>query len=196
MRRVMTLVAVISSAVVGQNAEIGHMWIDSVRRGPMMREVRGLGTIMKPTLVELSIPETQLAEVRLGQAVEIDSRSEGFLMGRVMRVQEGAPGTTGKVIVHLHQSTSVAPGTAIDATIALERLEDVVHVGRPVFANPNTEGVVFRLDTDGLHATRVRVIFGRASVNTIQILKGLQIGDRVIVSDMRSYEGYQRIALK
>jgi HlyD family secretion protein len=75
-------------------------------------------------------------------------------------------------------------------------LRDVVYVGRPVFADPNSEVMVFKIDSERAYATRVRVRFGRSSVSTIEVLGGLQVGDVIILSDKSSYEQYDRVSLK
>lgn len=84
------------------------------------------------------------------------------------------------VVVRLDQAMSVPSGSGVDGTIELERLPEVVYVGRPVFGSPNSEAVLFRIDPDNTHATKVRVRFGRSSLNTIEVLKGLKVEDRVL----------------
>jgi HlyD family secretion protein len=196
MKTITMLIALATGALFSQNAEFGHVWSDEVRRGPMIREVRGQGIIASRTTVELTIPESHIAEVRRGQMVDVDSRTEGIRKGRVMRVDAGAVNGASRVFVRLTRATSLVPGTSTDCTIRLERLNDVIYVGRPVSGNPNSIGMLFKIDADGAHATKVRVQFGRSSVNTIQVLAGLQVGDHVILSDMTPYEQHDRIALK
>lgn len=88
------------------------------------------------------------------------------------------------------------PGLPVDGTIRIRSLKNVVYVGRPVFGQPDGSGALFKFEPDGAHATRVTVRFGAASVNSIQILDGLRPGDCVILSDMRAYEGNDRIRVK
>jgi HlyD family secretion protein len=84
---------------------------------------------------------------------------------------------------------------SVEGTIEIERLADVLYVGRPVFAQPNSPGTLFRIDPDGKSAERVAVRFGRASVNAIEIADGLKAGDRVILSDMAGQEQASRVRL-
>jgi HlyD family secretion protein len=92
--------------------------------------------------------------------------------------------------------SGVQLGIQVDGIIELGHLSDVVKVGRPVEGQTNSEGVLFKLEPNGDHAVRVKVKFGRASVNTIQILSGVEPGDKVILSDTSAFKGYDRITLK
>ena len=83
----------------------------------------------------------------------------------------------------------------MDGTIQLEKLDDVVYVGRPVFGQENSTVQLFKLEPDGKYANKVKVTFGRSSVNTIEVKNGLKVGDRVILSDMSPYDSYDRIKL-
>ena len=87
------------------------------------------------------------------------------------------------------------PDLSVDGTIELERLADVLNVGRPVFAQPNRSAGLFRIDADGKGATRITVKFGRASVSSIEVLEGLRAGDRVILSETSAQDQYSRIRL-
>ena len=171
------------------------IWLGTVKRGPMERQLRARGTIASRTTVELKIAERDVAQIRRGQPVEIDAPGLGWLSGRVIGRDLAILRGFATVAVELRHFTTVAPGTSVEATIELERLPDVVWVDRPVFAYPNSEVMVFKLDSDRRHATRVRVRFGRASVSTIEVLEGLQVGDVILLSDMTSYEQYERIPL-
>jgi HlyD family secretion protein len=84
---------------------------------------------------------------------------------------------------------------SVDGVIELERLADVVYMDRPVSGEPGSTIGIFKIDPDGKGATRVNVKLGRASVNTIEVLDGLKVGDRVILSDMSQYDAYSRIRL-
>jgi HlyD family secretion protein len=171
------------------------IWLETVKRGPMVRAVRGAGTVTSATSVTLNIPESQMEEVRSGQVVDIDPKVSPVLKGRIARLDSVVNGMAG-VVVSLPQRTNLAPGTAVDGTIEVERLDDAVYVGRPVSVRPNSEHELFRIEADGVHATKVRVRFGPPSVKAIQILGGLQAGDKVILSDTTAYAQYDRIALK
>jgi len=87
------------------------------------------------------------------------------------------------------------PDLSVDGVIELERLDDVVFVGRPVFGQPDATVQLFKMEADGKHASRVKVQLGRASVNTIEVRDGLRVGDQVILSDMSAYDNYDRIRL-
>ena len=83
----------------------------------------------------------------------------------------------------------------MDGTIQLEKLDDVVYVGRPVFGQQDSTVQLFKVDPDGKYASKVKVTFGRSSVNTIEVKDGLKVGDKVILSDMSAYDNYDRIKL-
>jgi HlyD family secretion protein len=87
------------------------------------------------------------------------------------------------------------PDLSVDGTIQLEKLDDVVFVGRPVFGQENSSVQLFKIEPDGKYANKVKVAFGRSSVNTIEIKSGLSVGDRVILSDMSNFDQYDRIKL-
>ena len=83
----------------------------------------------------------------------------------------------------------------MDGTIQLEKLDDVVFVGRPVFGQENSTVTLFKLEPDGKYANKVKVVLGKSAVNTIEIKDGLKVGDQVILSDMSAYDSYDRIKL-
>jgi HlyD family secretion protein len=87
------------------------------------------------------------------------------------------------------------PDLSVDGTVLIERLNDVVYCGRPVFGQPNSTVQLFKIDPDGKGATKIKVKFGRTSVNTIEVVDGLRVGDRVILSDMSQWDSQDRIRL-
>ena len=87
------------------------------------------------------------------------------------------------------------PDLSVDGTIEIERLADVMYVGRPVFGQPNSTVTLFRVVPEGKEALRVQVKFGRASVNTIEVVEGLRVGDTVLLSDMSAWDAYNRIRI-
>ncbi len=87
------------------------------------------------------------------------------------------------------------PDLSVDGMIELERLADVVYVGRPVFGQPNSQITLFKLEEDGKGANRIPVKLGRTSVNTIEIVEGLKVGDQVVLSDMSAWDAQNRIRL-
>ncbi|HTU44595.1 MAG TPA: HlyD family efflux transporter periplasmic adaptor subunit [Bryobacteraceae bacterium] len=144
----------------------------------------------------LQIAETQMKDVRIGLDATIDTRN-GLVPGRVIRIDPQAQnGTVGVDVALLGPLPQGArPELSVDGTIEIERLPDVIYVDRPVSGEPDTTIGLFKIDPDGKGATRVNVKLGRASVNTIEVLDGLKVGDRVILSDMSQYDSYQRIRL-
>jgi hypothetical protein len=121
-----------------------------------------------------------------------------MLAGKVTRV--GSSGLNGVVTVDVRLTAplqqGLEPGLNVDGAILIDRLPNVTYVGRPVLGTANSEASLFKIDSDGRHATRVKVRFGRSSVNTIEVVEGLQAGDRVILSDMSAYAGQSRIHLQ
>lgn len=175
------------------------IWPDTVKQGDMKIAVRGLGTLTSATAAEVKLAQSQSPQVTAGQSVEIGFRDrEDSIAGRVQGVRPGVANglVTADVAVLAPLPPQINIGDAVDVTIAITEISNVVYVGRPVFGKANTEATLFKLDPDGRHATRVKVQFGRTSVNQIEIKSGLQPGDRVILSDMAAWSNYDRIALK
>ncbi|HLU24739.1 MAG TPA: HlyD family efflux transporter periplasmic adaptor subunit [Longimicrobiales bacterium] len=145
----------------------------------------------------LRIPETQAKDVVLGQKAYIDTRN-GIIPGRVIRIDPAVQ--TGTVGVDVALEGELPPGArpdlSVDGTIEIERLDNVLHVGRPAYGQPNSRIGLFRLVDGGRAAERVYVTLGRASVNTIEIVDGLQPGDVVILSDMSQWDAFDRVRLR
>lgn len=146
---------------------------------------------------ELRIAETQINDVRLGQLVEVDTRN-GIIKGRISRIDPAAREGTITVDAALEGPLppSARPDLSVDGTIELERLDNVLYVGRPAFGQGQSTVKMFRVSADGREATRVPVSLGRASVNTIEILDGLKEGDKVILSDTSAWDNYDTISLR
>jgi multidrug resistance efflux pump len=144
----------------------------------------------------LNIPETQAKDVAIGQRASIDTRN-GIIQGRVTRIDPAARNGTVSVDIALDGTlpAGARPDLTVDGTVEIERLPNALYVGRPAYAQANTALEVFRIEPDGRSATRVRVQFGRGSVNAIEIVDGLREGDRVILSDLSQYNEHQRIKL-
>src|SRR4029077_9942258 len=119
------------------------------------------------------------------QKAEIDTRN-GIISGHVSRIDASIVNGTRTVDVKLDGALppGAVPDLSVDGTIEIERLADVVYVGRAGFGKPNSQVSLFKIDDDGKGASRVVVKFGRSSVNTIEVLDGLKVGDKVILSDM------------
>jgi HlyD family secretion protein len=145
---------------------------------------------------ELKIAETQAKDIILGQKAEIDTRN-GIIPGHVSRIDASIVNGTRTVDVRLDGPlpAGAVPDLSVDGTVEIERLADVVFVGRPVFGQPNSQVSLFKLDEDGKGATRVVVKLGRSSVNTIEVVEGLKVGDQVILSDMSAEDQNPRIRL-
>jgi HlyD family secretion protein len=145
---------------------------------------------------ELKIAETQVKDVQIGQKTSIDTRN-GIVPGRVVRIDPAVLNGTVTVDCKLEGALpqGARPDLSVDGTIELERLDDVVYVGRPVFGQAESTITLFKLEADGKHSSRVQVKLGRSSVNTIEIREGLRVGDQVILSDMSAWDQYDRIRL-
>jgi len=145
---------------------------------------------------ELKIAETQAKDIQIGQKAEVDTRN-GIIMGKVARIDPAVQQGTVTVDVKLEGQlpAGARPDLSVDGTIEIETLVDVLYVGRPTFGQPNSTVGLFKLERDGRHASRVQVKLGRSSVNTIEILEGLRLGDQVVLSDMSAWDAYDRIRL-
>ncbi len=168
---------------VGQHVTIGTM----------------LAQVVQPNQLkaQLKIAETQARDIQIGQAASIDTHN-GLADGKVSRIDPAVVNGTVTVDVELIGPIpeGVRTDLSVDGTIDLERLHDVLYVGRPAFGNENSTISLFRLDPDGKGAVRVPVKVGRNSVNAIQVLEGLRQGDTVILSDMSRWDTTDRIRLE
>ena len=157
-----------------------------------------LAQIIQPNQLkaQLQIPETQAHDVLNGLPAEIDTHN-GVVAGTVTRINPAVVNGTVTVDVQIDGSLpqGARPDLSVDGTIDLQRLHDVLHVGRPAFGNENSTISLFKLDPSGNYADRVAVKVGRESVNEIQILSGLKAGDTVILSDMSREDNVDRIRL-
>ncbi len=145
----------------------------------------------------LQIAETQARDIQIGQPATIDTHN-GTIPGHVTRIDPAVVNGTRTVDVTLDGPLppGAVPQLSVDGTIDLERMTNVLYVGRPALGNENSTLSLFKLDPDGKGATRVPVKVGRASVNNIQVLEGLKEGDTVILSDMSRYDNVDRIRLE
>ena len=158
-----------------------------------------LATVAQPGRLKavLRVPETQARDVVVGQTVEIDTRN-GLAKGQVLRVDPSVQNGTVTVEVALDGALprGARPDLSVDGTIEVERLPNVLHMGRPAYGQGESTVGLFKLEHDGRHATRVPVKLGRTSVNTIQIVQGLDVGDKVIISDMSRFDDVERVKLE
>ena len=157
-----------------------------------------LAKVVQPEhlMASLKIPETQARDVQINEPATIDTHN-GVVSGTVMRVDPAVQNGTVTVDVRItgELPKGARPDLSVDGTIDLEKLDNVLYVGRPAFGQENSTISLFRLDSQGQDAMRVPVKVGRASVNAIQILEGLREGDTVILSDMSRWDNAERIRL-
>jgi multidrug resistance efflux pump len=144
----------------------------------------------------LQIPETQAKDVAIGQKTAIDTRN-GIIPGRVVRIDPNA--INGAVVVDVALDGALPAGArpdlSVDGTIEIERLRDVLYTGRPTNSRSNSTIAMFKLAEDGHYADRVRVQVGRSSVSTIEIRRGLKVGDSVVLSDMSQWDNADRVKI-
>jgi len=145
----------------------------------------------------LQIPETQAKDVAIGQKATIDTRN-GITRGRVVRMDPNA--INGTVVVDVALEGPLPPGArpelSVDGTIEIDRLRNVLYTGRPASSQPNSTIAMFKLTTDGDHADRVQVQLGRTSASTIEIKRGLSVGDSVVLSDVSQWDNVDRVTIK
>jgi HlyD family secretion protein len=157
-----------------------------------------LARVANPTTLkaELRIAETQTKDIRIGQIAEVDTRN-GTVKGTVGRIDPAAQGGTVGVDVILEGALPPGsrPDLSVDGTIQLERLDNVIYVGRPAFGQENSTVGLFKLNAEATEATRANVKLGRSSVSQIEIIEGLQPGDQVILSDMSAQDAFDRIRI-
>ncbi len=144
----------------------------------------------------IQIPETQAKDLAIGQKASVDTHN-GIAAGHVTRVDAAVVNGMVAVDVELDgvEPPGARPDLSVDGTIEIERLPDILYVGRPVQAQDNSSVGLFKLVDGGTSAVRVTVQLGRSSVNTIEVIRGLQIGDQVILSDMSAWDAYDRVRL-
>ncbi len=178
--------------------------LNPVEEGQKVTAGTALGKVAQPSHLkaELKIAETQVKDITIGLPAEIDTRlagggSDGKISGKVSRIDSSVLNGTVTVDVALHGALPPGsrPDLSVDGTIQLMKLDNVVYVGRPVFGQQDSTVQLFKIEPTGKYANKVKVIFGRSSVNTIEIKGGLNVGDRVILSDMSAYDNYDRIKL-
>ena len=147
---------------------------------------------------EIKIAETQAKDAVIGQSAIIDTRN-GIVHGHVTRIDPSVVNGTVTVDVMPDEAfpagSGARPDLSVDGTIEIENLKDVLYVGRPVHGQSDSTIGLFKLSPDGTEATQVKVKLGRASVNTIEVMDGLKVGDKVILSDMSAWDQFDRIRL-
>jgi HlyD family secretion protein len=170
----------------------------SVEVGQQVAPGANLARVADPTRLkaQIQIPETQAKDVQLSQKAKVDTHN-GVVAGHVTRIDAAV--VNGTVAVDLSfdgpQPPGARPDLSIDGTIEIERLPDILYVGRPVQGQPDSTVELFRLADNGKEAIRVRVRLGRSSISAIEVVQGLQVGDHVILSDMSAWDSYDRVRL-
>lgn len=146
---------------------------------------------------ELRVPETQAKDITIGLPAAIDTRN-GIAQGKVSRIDPAVQNGTVTVDVQIEGQLpqGARPDLSVDGTIDLENLKNVLYVGRPAFGQEKSTVEIFKVDQDGKGASRVKVDLGRSSVNTVEIVKGLNEGDQVVLSDMSRWDKYDRVRLE
>jgi len=185
-------------AQLGPGAPAGPTTAAALEVGQKVMAGAILAKIAQPhhLKAELKINETEAKDIAVGQPAGIDTRN-GIIQGKVSRIDPAAVNGNVTVDVKLmgELPQGARPDLSVDGTIELERLNDVVYMGRPANGQPNGVIGIFRITPDGQYASRVQVKLGKASVNTIEVLSGLRPGDQVILSDMTAQDGHDRIRL-
>ncbi len=182
----------VRAGIAGVLVELPHQVGEHVTPGTTLAKV------VQPDQLKasLKIAETQARDIQIAQPAEIDTHN-GVIAGKVTRIDPAVLNGTVTVDVELIGALpqGARPDLSVDGTIDLDRLQDVLYVGRPAFGNENSTVSLFRLTPDGREAVRTPVKVGRASVNAIQVLGGLDAGDTVILSDMSRWDNVDRVRL-
>ncbi|HUR60623.1 MAG TPA: HlyD family efflux transporter periplasmic adaptor subunit [Opitutaceae bacterium] len=176
----------------------GVLQVLPVEVGANVQPGTNIARVADPTRLkaEIRVAETQAKDIIIGQLAQIDTRN-GVVEGKVARIDPSVTAGTVTVDVLLNGELprGSRPDLSVDGTIELERLDNVVYVGRPSFGQEKSEVGIFKLDADGVYANRTRVKLGRSSVSTIEVVDGLRPGDRVILSDSSAWDNNERIKI-
>jgi RND family efflux transporter MFP subunit len=176
----------------------GVLQEQTLKEGMWVTPGTTLAKVVQPEKLkaELKIAETQAKDIQLHQPASVDTHN-GVISGYVMRIDPSV--LNGTVTVDVALDGELPPGArpdlSVDGTIDLERMADVLYVGRPAFGQEKSTVGIFKLEPDGRTAVRAQVKLGRSSVNTVEILQGLNQGDQVILSDMSRWDSYDRVRL-
>lgn len=175
----------------------GVLSVVPVEEGQQVGAGANVARVSDPTRLkaEVRISETQTKDLAVGQPAEVDTRN-GVVKGHVTRIDPAAQGGTVGVDITLDEKLppGARPDLSIDGTIELARLENVLNVERPSFGQENTQISVFKVLPNG-DAIRTPIELGVAAVNTIEIKRGLEVGDKIILSDMSQYDAYERVRI-
>lgn len=179
-----------------------NIWVDTVKKGPMLRQVRGLGRLVRAEgsanlIARIVLPEVMTGEVRLNQTAVVDTH-KGLVQGHVSRISASPENGTRSLDIALDspRPEGADPDLQVDGMITIEKLNNVVYIGRPANGAENTSMSLFKIVNDGKEAVRVNVKVGRSSAHAIEVLGGLSVGDQVILSDMSNWGSVDRIRIK
>jgi HlyD family secretion protein len=176
----------------------GILQVVPVEVGAQVAPGTNLARVANPSRLkaEVKIAETQAKDIQIGQRAQIDTRN-GVVAGLVSRIDPSVQNGTITVDVALTGDLpkGAVPDLSVDGTIELERLADVLYVGRPAFGQEQSTVGLFKLQPDG-GATRAQVKLGRTSVNAVEIVSGLTVGDQVVLSDMSAWDAFDRVRLQ
>lgn len=157
-----------------------------------------LAKVVQPQQLKavIKVAETQARDIQIGLKAEIDTRN-GIIPGQVIRIDPSSQNGTVAVDIQLNGALpkGARPDLSVEGTIELERLSDVLHVGRPVQGQPESKVGLFRIVPGTGEAVRIPVRLGRSSVSTIEIIEGLNVGDQVILSDMSQWDSHDRVRI-
>jgi RND family efflux transporter MFP subunit len=183
----------VKAGISGVLVDLPHQVGEHVAPGTTLAKVVQLDQLK----ASLKIAETQARDIQIGQPSEVDTHN-GVIQGKVMRTDPAVVNGTVTVDVELEGTLpqGARPDLSVDGTIDLDRMANVLFVGRPAFGNENSTISLFKLSPDGKTAVRVPVKVGKASVNAIQVIEGLQNGDTVILSDMSRWDNTDKIRLE
>jgi HlyD family secretion protein len=170
----------------------------AVEVGQQVAPGTNLARVADPSrlMARIHVPATQARDVATGQRADVDTRN-GVISAKVARVDPAVHDGTVTVDLALagELPRGARPDLNVDGTVEIERLEDVVFVGRPAFGQEGSTVGLFRIERDGVHAARVKVKLGRVSVNTVEVVEGLKPGDEVVLSDTSRWDEVDRIRL-
>lgn len=183
----------VTAGVTGVLAELPVQEGEWVQSGGILARVVQPGRLF----AEVRIPQTQAQDVTVGQVAFIDTRND-TIEGRVRRIDPAVRNATITIDVALPDDlpNSARPDLTVDGTVVIDRLDDVVYMGRPAYGQANSTVGIFKLVDDGDYAERINVRLGLSSVNEIEVREGLQPGEVVILSDMSQWDGFDRVRLR
>src|SRR5260221_12522051 len=177
----------------------GMLQLVPVEVGQQVAPATNLARVANPSRLkaEIKIAETQAKDIQIGQKAEVDTRN-GIVEGRVARIDPSVQNGTRTVDVTMpgQLPKGAGPDLTVAGTSSLGRLNEAASMGRPAFGQEQSVVGLFKISVDGVNAERTQVKLGRSSVNTMEVLSGLKVGDQGILSDMSAYDAYDRIRLK